>query len=546
MAVFYADNFNLMSQEISIPINPEILKKQVNARRTFAIISHPDAGKTTLTEKLLLYGNAIHLAGSVRARRNQRSATSDWMKMEQERGISITSTVLQFPYKDRIVNLLDTPGHQDFSEDTYRTLTAADCAVMVLDAAKGVEAQTLKLFEVCRQRGIPVFTFINKMDRPAEDALGLLDEVETVLKMQPVPMNWPIGDGASFMGVYDRKTEDVHLFDRTVHNQTISPQYITTLDDPRIEAGLSDFQFEELHLNIGLLDELATYDHEAFLRGEQTAVYFGSALTNFGVQLFLDDFINMAPPPNAYNSDAGTIDPLSAGFSGFVFKIQANMDPRHRDSVAFLRICSGRFERNTQVKHPKTGKLIKLSRTYKFFADERAVVDEAYAGDIIGLPGNREFGIGDTISSEGDFSFDPIPRFAAEHYARLINLDVGKQKQFLKGIHQLESEGAMQVLYQTDAARRDPILAVVGVLQFEVVQARLENEYKVKTKLEPLPHQLSRWVEGPQEQIDQLPWRYGMMRTEDLDGRLVALFSSPHELDFYGGKYPDIQFKSIT
>lgn len=546
VAVFYADNFNPMNQETTTTINPETVKKQVNARRTFAIISHPDAGKTTLTEKLLLYGNAIHLAGSVRARRNQRSATSDWMKMEQERGISITSTVLQFPYKDRIVNLLDTPGHQDFSEDTYRTLTAADCAVMVLDAAKGVEAQTLKLFEVCRQRGIPVFTFINKMDRPAQDALGLLDEVETVLKMQPVPMNWPIGDGDSFMGVYDRKTEDVHLFDRTAHNQTISPKYITTLDDPRIEAGLSDFQFEELHLNIGLLDELATYDHEAFLHGEQTAVYFGSALTNFGVQLFLDDFVEMAPPPNPYTSDAGSIDPLSPGFSGFVFKIQANMDPRHRDSVAFLRICSGRFERNTQVKHPKTGKQIKLARTYKFFADERAVVDEAYAGDIIGLPGNREFGIGDTISSEGEFSFDPIPRFAAEHYARLINLDVGKQKQFLKGIHQLESEGAMQVLYQSDAARRDPILAVVGVLQFEVVQARLENEYKVKTKLEPLPHQLSRWVEGPQEFIDLLPWRYGMMRTEDLDGRLVALFSSPHELDFYSGKYPDIQFKSIT
>ena len=297
-------------------INPETLKKQINMRRTFAIISHPDAGKTTLTEKLLLYGNAIHLAGSVRARRNQRSATSDWMKMEQERGISITSTVLQFPYKGHVVNLLDTPGHQDFSEDTYRTLTAADCAVMVLDAAKGIEEQTLKLFEVCRQRGIPVFTFINKMDRPALDPLGLLDEVETVLKMQPVPMNWPIGDGDTFMGVYDRKSDHVHLYDRTVRNQTISPEYVTTLDDPRIESGLSSSQFEELHLNIGLLDELAEYDNEKFLRGEQTAIYFGSALTNFGVQLFLDDFIKMAPPPSAYPSDAGQIDPVSPGFSG--------------------------------------------------------------------------------------------------------------------------------------------------------------------------------------------------------------------------------------
>lgn len=285
------------------------LAAEIQKRRTFAIISHPDAGKTTLTEKLLLYGNAIHLAGSVRARKNQRAATSDWMKMEQERGISITSTVLQFPYQGHIINLLDTPGHQDFSEDTYRTLTAADCAVMVLDAAKGVEEQTVKLFEVCRRRGIPVFTFINKMDRPALDALALLDEVETVLGMQPVPMNWPIGDGDTFLGVYDRLTEAVHLYDRTAHNQTISPEYITSLDDGRIEATLSSHQFEDLHTNIALLDEMATFDFDTFRRGEQTMVYFGSALTNFGVQLFLDDFVKYAPAPNTYASDAGPIDP---------------------------------------------------------------------------------------------------------------------------------------------------------------------------------------------------------------------------------------------
>ncbi len=438
------------------------LKEEIKKRRTFAIISHPDAGKTTLTEKLLLYGNAIHLAGSVRARKSQRLVTSDWMKMEQERGISITSTVLQFPYKGHIINLLDTPGHQDFSEDTYRTLTAADCAVMVLDAAKGVEAQTIKLFEVCRRRGIPVFTFINKMDRPALDALELLDEVETVLGMQPVPMNWPIGDGDTFMGIYDRLTEEVHLYDRTAHNQTISPEYITNLDDPRIEATLSDFQFEDLHINIALLDELAEFDFEAFLREEQTIVYFGSALTNFGVQLFLDDFIKFAPQPNAYLSDAGLVDPFQPDFTGFVFKIQANMDPRHRDSVAFLRVCSGRFERNTQVKHPRTGKTLKLSRTYTFFADDRAVVDEAFAGDIIGLPGNRELHIGDTITAGTTFNFEPIPRFPTEHFARLVNLDISKQKQFLKGIRQLETEGAMQILYEMDAMRREPILAVVG------------------------------------------------------------------------------------
>lgn len=525
-------------------MNDKNLNEAIQSRRTFAIISHPDAGKTTLTEKLLLYGNAIHLAGSVRARKNQRSATSDWMKIEQERGISITSTVLQFPYQGHTVNLLDTPGHQDFSEDTYRTLMAADSAVMVLDAAKGVEPQTIKLFEVCRRRGIPVFTFINKMDRPAQDAVGLLDEVETVLGMQPVPMNWPIGDGDSFLGIYDRNSEKVHLFDRTAHNQTISPEYITTLDDPQIEAGLSDYQFEDLHLNIGLLDEMAQFDYDAVLTGKQTPVYFGSALTNFGVQLFLDDFVKYAPEPGAYSSDAGSIDPLNE-FSGFVFKIQANMDPRHRDSVAFLRICSGRFERNAQVKQQRTGKTIKLSRTYTFFADERQVVDEAYAGDIIGIPGNRDFSIGDTLTASGSFQFDPIPRFSPENFARLINLDVSKQKQFNKGLQQLETEGAMQILYETDAARRDPILAVVGVLQFEVVQARLENEYNVKTQLEIIPHQLSRWVEGPEAEIEKLPWRYSIMRTQDRDGRLVALFNSEHEFNFYKNKHPEITFLTI-
>ncbi len=517
--------------------------EEVSNRRTFAIISHPDAGKTTLTEKLLLYGNAIHMAGSVRARRNQKNAVSDWMKMERERGISITSTVLQFPYKGRTVNLLDTPGHQDFSEDTYRTLMAADCAVMVLDAAKGVEAQTRKLFDVCRQRGIPVFTFINKMDRPALDVLELLDELEKVLGMQPVPMNYPIGDGDTFMGVYDRATEDVYLFDRTVRNQTIAPETMTTLDDPRIEQTLNAHQFDDMHTNIALIDELAQYDEEAFLAGEQTPVYFGSALTNFGVQLFLDDFVEMAPEPAAYESDAGEVDPDGAPFSGFIFKIQANMDPNHRDSVAYMRIVSGRFERNMQVKHPRTGKMLKLSRPYSFFADERKVVDEAFAGDIIGLPGNKLYTIGDTLSASGSFNFAPIPRFASEHFGRLINLDMGKAKNFNKGVDQLETEGAMQVLYDADAMRRDPILAVVGVLQFEVVKARLEDEYNIKTKLEMLPQRLARWVIGPDELVEKLPWRMGVLRVEDNEGRLVALFNSIHELNYYANKYPEIAFR---
>ena len=529
-------------EEEVVLLNPIEIQQEVAKRRTFAIISHPDAGKTTLTEKLLLYGNAIHMAGSVRARRNQKNTVSDWMKMERERGISISSTVLQFPYKGFVINLLDTPGHQDFSEDTYRTLMAADCAVMVLDAAKGVEAQTRKLFDVCRKRGIPVFTFINKMDRPSRDPLSLLDEVETVLGMQPVPINWPIGDGDTFMGVYVRDTADVHIFDRTVRNQTISPEHISTLDDPRIEATLHSDQWEDLHINIELLGELANFDEAAFLRGQQTPVYFGSALTNFGVQLFLDDFIRYAPPPATYTASTGEIDPTSDFFSGFIFKIQANMDPNHRDSVAFLRICSGKFERNMQVKHPSSGRLLKLSRPYSFFADERKVVDEAYAGDIIGLPGNRLFTIGDTLSSGKAFTYAPLPRFSPEFFARVINLDMGKLKQFTKGLEQLETEGAMQLLFEDDALRRDPIIAVVGVLQFEVVKARLEDEYQVMTKLEMLPHKLCRWVDGPDDFVDKLPWRYGILRTRDKDGRLIALFNSPHELNYYVEKYPEVKF----
>ncbi len=518
------------------------LAREVASRRTFAIISHPDAGKTTLTEKLLLYGKAIHLAGSVRARREQRGATSDWMAMERERGISITSTVLQFPYDGRVINLLDTPGHQDFSEDTYRTLMAADSAVMVLDAARGVEAQTRKLFAVCRQRGIPVFTFINKLDRPARDPLALLDEIETVLAMPAVPMNWPLGDGDNFLGVYERAGDRVHLYDRTVRNQTISPETITGLNDPRIASGLNSFQLDDLHTNIALLDELAMFDHDAFRRGGQTPVYFGSAQTNFGVQLFLDDFVDLAPAPAPYPSNAGPISPTSPDFTGFVFKIQANMNPRHRDSVAFVRVCSGRFQRNMTVQHPRSGRSIRLSRPYKFFADDREVVEDAYPGDIIGLPGNRLFSIGDTISAGGAFQYAPIPTFPPEHFARLVNADVSKQKQFLKGLDQLQTEGAMQLLYEVDALRREPILAVVGLLQLDVVEARLADEYGVETRREMLPQALCRWIVGDPGQIEGLPWRYGIMKTQDAAGRLVGLFNTEFELNYYREKFPGLTF----
>jgi peptide chain release factor 3 len=523
------------------------IKHNVNLRRTFAIISHPDAGKTTLTEKLLLYGNAIQLAGNVRARRNQQSVTSDWMAMERERGISVTSTVLQFPYRGHVVNLLDTPGHQDFSEDTYRTLMAADSAVMVLDAAKGVEAQTIKLFEVCRRRGIPIFTFINKMDRPVDDLLGLLDEVQEVLGMEPAPVNWPLGDGLSFAGVYDRAGCQVHVYDRSLRNETAAAETITTLDDPLIRDQLNENQLAEFKSNIELLDALGmNFDYERFIRGEQTPVYFGSALTNFGVRLFLDDFVRYAPSPGAYDSSAGPIPPTHPAFSGFVFKIQANMDPKHRDSVAFVRVCSGQFTRGMSLTHATSGKTIRLTRTYKFFADEREIVTDAYAGDIIGVPGNRQLAIGDTLSGGELFHFDPIPRFSPEHFARLINRDISKHKQFWKGLRQLETEGVMQVLQQKNGPAREPILAVVGQLQFEVVQARMLDEYGVVTHLEPMPHQLSRWVNAQDDQIARLPWGENLLQAQDVDGRVVALFATPFYLRYYDEKYPDIHFEILS
>jgi peptide chain release factor 3 len=522
------------------------LAEPIAARRTFAIISHPDAGKTTLTEKLLLYGNAIHLAGSVRARRNQRHARSDWMEMERERGISITSTVLQFPYNGRVINLLDTPGHEDFSEDTYRTLAATDSAVMVLDAAKGIEAQTRKLFEVCKQRGIPVFTFINKMDRPARDPLDLLDEIEKILGMQPIPMNWPIGDGPNFRGVCDRLTRMVHLFDRTAHNATAAPETVIPLDSPLLREFLSDTEIEKLRSDLHLLDGMGfELDHELLLHGAQTPAYFGSALTNFGVRPFLDAFVEMAPTPRPYASDAGLVEPDRESFSGFIFKIQANMNPNHRDTVVFLRVCSGKFERDMSVHHAQSGKTIRLPRPYKFFANEREVLDEAYPGDIIGLPSNGQFAIGDTLAAGGKFKFAPIPRFQPEYFAVLRNTDISKQKQFQKGLAQLETEGAMQVLYDADAYRREPILAVVGMLQFDVVRARLESEHGVSTVLEPMSFKFSRWVEGPQDVIDRLPWGHGLHRVRDDNDRLVALFNSQFDLDYCAQKFSEVVLRKF-
>jgi len=531
-----------------LPITlPGEVRPATPPRRTFAIISHPDAGKTTLTEKLLLYGNAIELAGNVRARRNQRSATSDWMAMEQERGISITSTVLQFPYQGAVLNLLDTPGHQDFSEDTYRTLAAVDSAVMVLDAAKGIEPQTRKLFEVCRRRGIPIFTFINKMDRPARDRLELLDEIQAILGMEPVPVNWPLGDGPHFRGVYDRFAHGVYLYERTERNERMAPEQFIPLSMLRDGGRLPEARLAQLEDEIELLDGLGiAFDQERVLRQEQTPVFFGSALTNFGVRLFLDAFVQSAPPPQPYASDAGPIDPSYEVFSGFIFKIQANMNPKHRDSVAFLRVCSGRFERGMLATHVQGAKPVRLQRPYKLFANEREIIDEAFPGDVVGLPNNGEFAIGDTLCTGAPLRFAPIPRFPPEHFALIHNIDLGKQKQFQKGFRQLENEGAVQMLYNINAFKREPILAVVGMLQFDVVQARLESEYNVPTRLEPLSYQMARWVHGPEDVVENLPTRHEVLFARDSRERLVALFGSPFYVNYYTEKFPALSFEEMA
>ncbi len=536
------DEINVLDSVQSIPLGEAIA-----ARRTFAIISHPDAGKTTLTEKLLLYGNAIELAGNVRARRNQRSTTSDWMEMERERGISITSTILQFPYQEYIVNLLDTPGHQDFSEDTYRTLSAVDSAVMVIDAAKGIESQTLKLFEVCRKRGIPIFTFVNKMDRPARDPLDLLDEIKKVLGMEPVPMNWPLGDGPDFRGVYDRESKGVYLFERTERNERMAPEVFMQMDELVKSGMVSQKRFNELAESIHLLDEVGVvFDHESVLAEQQTPVFFGSAVTNFGVRLFLDTFVKYAPPPQPYQSDAGEIHPAAPDFSGFVFKIQANMNPKHRDSVAFLRICSGRFERGMNLLHAQSRKTLRLLRPYKPFANEREILDEAFPGDVLGIPNSGGFAIGDTLCAGEPMRFASIPRFQPEHFSLLRNTDLGKQKQFAKGLQQLESEGAVQVLYNVNAFKREPILAVVGQLQFDVVQARLKSEYNVPTDLERLPHTYLRWIKGADADIENLSNRSEAMLVRDSRDQWAVLFSTPFFMKYYAEKHPELRFVDIS
>ncbi len=516
-------------------------------RRTFAIISHPDAGKTTLTEKLLLYGGAVALAGSVTARKTQRHAASDWMALERERGISVSSTVLSFPYNGCHLNLLDTPGHQDFSEDTYRTLTAVDSAVMVLDAARGIEPQTLKLFEVCRRRRTPIFTFVNKLDRPARHPLELLDEIERVLGLQTYPLNWPIGDGPDFRGVYDRTSGTVHLFERTEHGARRAPVWVADLGDRSLDAAVGSAAAERLREEIALLDLAGVpFDVDAVLAGQLTPVAFGSALTNFGVQLFLDAFVAHAPAPGPTATSTSVVRPDDPRFSGFVFKVQANMDLRHRDRVAFLRVCSGRFSRDMEVWHPRLGRKIRLANPLRLFGQEREVIEEAYAGDVVGLINPGQFVIGDTVSDGPLGAFPPLPRFQPEHFAALRHTRADRYKAFLKGLQQIEEEGAIQVFTPISGGRREPLLAAVGALQFDVVRYRLEAEYNVETTLEPLGYTAARWVRGDTAAIAALGDGRGRLRAEDRAGRPVILFTTAWDLRYAEENAPELAFSALA
>jgi peptide chain release factor 3 len=516
---------------------------EVAKRRTFAIISHPDAGKTTLTEKLLLYGGAIHVAGQVSARKRQRQATSDWMALERERGISITSTVLQFPYRDHTINLLDTPGHQDFGEDTYRTLLAADSAVMLIDAAKGVEPQTKKLFAICRERGIPLFTFMNKLDRPSRDPLELLDELERVLGIGAFPMNWPLGSGTDFKGVYDRQTQTVHCFERAAHGATRAPVSVTDASDPQLAALVSEPVYEQFREGIELLDGAgASFDPAAMLAGKTTPVFFGSAVTNFGVQLFLDAFVEMAPPPVS----RGGVAPDDPSFTGFVFKIQANMDPRHRDRVAFVRVCSGEFSRDMTVRNARTGAQIRLSRAMRLFADDRESLETAYAGDVVGLANPGAFAIGDTLYEGSAIEFPPIPAFAPEHFASVRSIDVSGYKSFGKGVAQLREEGAVQVFYPWGMPRTEPILGAVGELQFEVARYRLESEYNVETRLDVLAYSLALRVHGDTSDLGHAHLPSNAKLVEDWDGSPVVLFESEWSVRLAQEWNPRLTFRPFS
>ena len=535
---------SLLADSIPPPLqNPSPhseIEREVARRRTFAIISHPDAGKTTLTEKLLLYAGAIELAGAVRGRAGRRSATSDWMELEQERGISITSAALEFELHGRRVSLLDTPGHNDFSEDTYRALLAADSVVMVIDAANGVEDQTRKLFEVCRRHRLPILTFVNKLDRPARDPLELLDDIERTLGIGAAPVNWPIGSAERFRGVYDLRHRALHLYEREAQGQYRAPVAISSLDDPEARDLIGAEEYGRFRETLDVVTDAGTrFDIGEYLGGRQTPVFFGSALTNFGLDPFLQALIELAPPPQSRSSDAGTVEPTDERVTGFVFKIQANMDPRHRDRIAFVRVCSGRFTKDMALFNGRLGTMLRASRAYRFFGRERETIDVAYAGDIIGLVNPGKFAIGDTLHSGAALRFPELPRFPAEHFGR-VRMRNTRHKQFDEGIRQLEEEGLMQVFYTE--GRREPIVGVVGALQYDVVVSRLSREYDVAADVEPTAYTTARWLEPSTGPAPSLPGR--SVSAVDRQGRSVLLFDSAWALQYFERQHPDIRLQA--
>jgi peptide chain release factor 3 len=521
----------------------EELAREAGRRRTFAIISHPDAGKTTLTEKLLLYGGAIHLAGTVKARRAARHVTSDWMELERERGISVTSSVLQFEYAGLRVNLLDTPGHEDFSEDTFRVLVAADSAVMLLDNRKGVEERTRQLFEVCRRRRIPIFTFVNKCDRAGTDPLQLLSDVEAELDLQCVPVTWPVYRHGTFAGVYHRRLRHVVLFSRSGdHGASRALTETYGLESAMLDEQLGADTAARLREEVALLDAAGhAYSAEAVLAGDQSPVYFGSALTNFGVEPFLEDFLGLAPPPGPRRTTEGSVDPTDPRFSGFVFKIQANMDPKHRDRVAFLRICSGRFVQGLPVQVTRTGRAIRLAAPQQFLGRERVAVEEAWPGDVVGVLDRGHLRIGDTLA-ERAIAFDGIPRFAPQHFARVYPADPLRRKQLDTGLRALSEEGAAQVFYGEGESGAMPILGAVGMLQFDVMRFRLEHEYGAPCRLKPIAFAHPRWVRGPEAAIERASQQAGRMRLYDTRGNSLLLFENDFSLRWALERETDLEF----
>ena len=524
------------------------LNDEIKRRRTFAIISHPDAGKTTLTEKFLLYGGAINLAGTVKGRKATKHAVSDWMEIEKERGISVTSSVLQFNYEGYCINILDTPGHQDFSEDTYRTLMAADSAVMVIDGSKGVEAQTIKLFKVCVMRHIPIFTFVNKMDREARDPFELMSEIEEVLGIHTCPINWPIGCGKSFNGVYDRQTKKITTFTAAMGGQKEVATETFDVEGTDVDSVIGSDFHAQLRDDIELLDGASDeFDQELVSVGKLSPVFFGSALTNFGVETFLEHFLNMTTSPLPRRTTDGVIDPFRPDFSAFVFKIQANMNKAHRDRIAFMRICSGKFEAGMEVNHVQGGKKIRLTQPQQLMAESRKIIDEAYAGDIIGVFDPGIFSIGDTLCTSNEkFQFEGIPTFAPEHFARVRQIDTMKRKQFLKGVNQIAQEGAIQIFQEFNTGMEEIIVGVVGVLQFEVLTYRLKNEYNVDVRLEQLPFEYIRWVENPEEvDVAKIQGTSDMKRICDLKGNPLLLFINSWSVGMVEERNPNLKLSEF-